>query len=42
MGDFIRLLGDGREFSVNFNYAYQQKAGGIAEALHLTKKIGEG
>ncbi len=42
VGDFIRLLGDGSEFNANFNYVYQQKAGGIAEALYLTKKIVEG
>lgn len=39
VGDFIRLLGDGSEFNVNLNYVYQQKAGGIAEALYLTRKI---
>ena len=39
VGDFIRLLGNGSEFNANFSYIYQQKAGGIAEALYLTKKI---
>lgn len=42
VGDFIRLLGDGSEFSATFNYVYQQRAGGIAEALNLTKNIVEG
>ncbi|MFX1396110.1 MAG: sugar phosphate nucleotidyltransferase [Promethearchaeota archaeon] len=42
VGDFVRLLGDGSEFNANFSYVYQQKAGGIAEALYLTKKIVEG
>lgn len=42
VGDFVRLLGDGSEFNASFNYVYQQKAGGIAEALYLTKKIVEG
>lgn len=42
VGDFIRLLGDGSEFKANFNYVYQQKASGIAEALYLTKRIVEG
>ena len=42
VGDFIRLLGDGSEFNANFNYVYQQQAGGIAEALFLTKKIVKG
>jgi len=42
VGDFIRLLGDGSQFNANFSYVYQQKAGGIAEALFLTKKIVKG
>ncbi len=42
VGDFVRLLGDGSEFNASFSYVYQQKAGGIAEALYLTKKIVEG
>ncbi len=42
VGDFIRLLGDGAEFGANFSYVYQQRAGGIAEALFLTKKIVKG
>jgi len=42
VGDFIKLLGDGSEFNANFTYVYQQQAGGIAEALYLTRKIVEG
>jgi len=42
VGDFIKLLGDGSEFGANFNYVYQQRAGGIAEALYLTRKIVKG
>jgi len=42
VGDFIRLLGDGREFNANFCYIYQQQAGGIAEALYLTRNITQG
>jgi len=42
VGDFIRLLGNGSEFDANFTYVYQQQAGGIAEALYLTKNIIEG
>jgi len=42
VGDFIRLLGDGSQFNANFSYVYQQKAGGIAEALFLTEKIVKG
>ena len=39
VGDFIKLLGDGSEFGANFNYVYQKQAGGIAEALYLTRNI---
>jgi len=42
VGDFIRLLGDGSEFGAKFNYIYQQQAGGIAEALFLTRDIVKG
>ena len=42
VGDFIRLLGDGSVFDAKFNYVYQQRAGGIAEALYLTKEIVQG
>jgi glucose-1-phosphate thymidylyltransferase len=42
-GDFIRLLGNGREFGLkNLNYTYQEKAGGIAEALALAEHFAEG
>ena len=42
VGDFIKLLGDGSELGAKFTYVYQQKAGGIAEALYLTKNIIKG
>ncbi len=42
VGDFVRLLGDGSELNANINYVYQQKAGGIAEAINLTEKIVKG
>jgi len=42
VGDFIRLLGDGSEFNANLCYVYQQRAGGIAEALNLTKNVAQG
>jgi glucose-1-phosphate thymidylyltransferase len=42
VGDFVRLLGDGSDFGAHLNYVYQQRAGGIAEALYLTRKIVEG
>ena len=37
-GDFLRLLGNGRQFGLNhINYAYQEGEGGIAEALSLAE-----
>jgi glucose-1-phosphate thymidylyltransferase len=42
VGDFVRLLGGGEEFGVKIMYVYQKGAGGIAEALNLTKPIVEG
>jgi len=42
-GDFIRLLGNGREFGLkSLNYTYQDGAGGIAEALGLAEHFAEG
>src|SRR5271170_4262496 len=42
-GDFIRLLGNGREFGLkNLNYTYQDGAGGIAQALGLAEQFAEG
>ncbi len=39
-GDFLRLLGNGRDFGLkHLNYAYQEGAGGIAEALGLTENF---
>lgn len=42
VGDFIRLLKDGSDLDVHISYVYQHGAGGIAEALFLTKNIVEG
>jgi len=37
-GDFLRLLGNGREFGLHhLQFAYQEGEGGIAEALSLAK-----
>jgi len=37
-GDFLRLLGNGKEFGLkHINYTYQQGEGGIAEALGLAE-----
>jgi glucose-1-phosphate thymidylyltransferase len=42
-GDFIRLLGNGREFGLKMlNYTYQDGAGGIAQALGLAEHFAEG
>ena len=39
-GEFLRLLGNGHEHGVDrLLYAYQEKAGGIAEALGLTERF---
>lgn len=37
VGEFVRLLGSGRDFGVNLVYKYQDEASGIAEALSLAK-----
>jgi len=39
-GEFLRLLGNGHEHGVErLQYAYQEKAGGIAEALGLSERF---
>lgn len=38
-GQFLELLGDGSEFGVNLSYTVQEKPGGIAQALSLTRKF---
>jgi len=39
-GEFLRLLGNGQEFGIDrLAYAYQEKPGGIAEALGLAKQF---
>lgn len=39
-GDFLRLLGNGREFGLHhLHYAYQEGEGGIAEALSLARNF---
>src|SRR6516164_8487507 len=35
MGDFVELLGSGREYQCNLTYRVQDEAGGIAQALGL-------
>jgi len=42
-GDFLRLLGNGREFGLqHVNYTYQEGEGGIAAALDLAEYFSEG
>ncbi len=42
-GDFLRLLGSGREFgSIHLNYTYQEGEGGIADALRLAEHFADG
>jgi glucose-1-phosphate thymidylyltransferase len=39
-GEFLRLLGNGQEFGIDrLFYAYQEKPGGIAEALGLAERF---
>jgi len=41
-GDFLKLLGNGREFGLqDLHYTYQDGEGGIAEALGLTENFAE-
>ncbi|MBN1689197.1 MAG: NTP transferase domain-containing protein [Candidatus Omnitrophica bacterium] len=42
-GDFLKLLGDGKEFGLtHVNYTYQEGEGGIAAALSLAKDFADG
>ncbi|MCX8021297.1 MAG: sugar phosphate nucleotidyltransferase [Syntrophorhabdaceae bacterium] len=42
-GDFLRLLGNGKEFGLkHMNYTYQEGEGGIADALSLAEYFAEG
>ncbi len=42
-GEFLRLLGNGHEYGIDqLSYAYQEKAGGIAEALGLAAHFAGG
>lgn len=42
-GDFLKLLGNGKDFGLrHLNYTYQEGEGGIAEALSLTEYFAEG
>lgn len=42
-GEFLRLLGSGHEYGLDrLHYAYQERPGGIAEALGLAARFGAG
>jgi glucose-1-phosphate thymidylyltransferase len=42
-GEFLRLLGNGHEWGIDrLSYAYQERAGGIAEALGLAERFAAG
>src|SRR5438128_10023874 len=42
-GEFLRLLGNGHEYGIDrLFYAYQERPGGIAEALGLAERFVEG
>ena len=42
-GEFLRLLGNGRDFGLkHLNYTYQEGEGGIAEALGLAEYFADG
>jgi len=38
-GDFLNLLGSGKEFGVTLTYEIQEEAGGIAQALQIGKRF---
>src|SRR4051812_23000318 len=42
MGDFVELLGSGREHNCNLTYRVQDEAGGIAQALGLAELFCQG
>src|SRR5947207_6728072 len=42
-GDFLKLLGNGKEFGLqHLHYTYQEGEGGIADALRLAESFAEG
>jgi glucose-1-phosphate thymidylyltransferase len=41
-GDFLNLLGSGKDFGVKFTYEIQEEAGGIAQALGLAESFANG
>ena len=41
-GDFVNLLGSGRDFGIKISYEVQDEAGGIAQALSLAENFANG
>lgn len=41
-GDFLRLLGSGKELGLRLSYTYQEGEGGIADALSLAEDFADG
>src|ERR671937_2321197 len=42
-GEFLRLLGNGHEYGIDrLLYAYQERPGGIAEAIGLAERFADG
>lgn len=41
-GDFLRLLGNGKQFGAHLDFTYQEGEGGIAEALGLAERFAHG
>ena len=41
-GDFLNLLGSGKEFGLRLSYEVQEEAGGIAQALALAEDFADG
>lgn len=42
MGDFVELLGSGKDYGCHLTYRVQDEAGGIAQALHLAEDFSHG
>ena len=41
-GDFLKLLGSGKDYNLNFTYKVQDSAGGIAQALGMAENFAKG
>ncbi len=41
-GQFLQILGSGKDFGINLSYAVQENSGGIAQALGMCKRFAKG